>query len=116
MDKKMTRDLVALPVAIILFALVGATAPGCVSDDVEESCDVVQDCDPLPWTIRCLGHWTCQQGECVPECGEPETHPAPLTEPECTEPPDCDELPWPIRCPGEWSCVEGECVAECSER
>ena len=103
-----------------------------------QQCQEDADCQDLPWTSQCTGHWECIGNECQPVC-DPVTCTGvadclELTPPEdceghwectkgeciwvcdkypCTTLEDCGDIPWPLQCPGHWECTAGYCDPVC---
>jgi hypothetical protein len=46
----------------------GGETPTSCGPDCNPACQVPADCLGLPWEVDCLGHWGCEDGQCVEVC------------------------------------------------
>ncbi len=107
----------------------GETAESC-PDDCVTPCQVPSDCVDAgsEWDQPCVGHWSCEQGACVPTCdyencddggcdpliGEDTTSCPQDCEGACQLPTDCTHLDWTKICQGRFTCSYlGECQETC---
>ena len=104
----------------------GETAASCAVD-CGAGCQAPVDCLGLVWDVRCIGHWDCQQGECVEVCDDvgcgngicdvqggesSQSCPLDCTQ-DCRAAIDCLDHEWNIFCQGHWECIHGICSPEC---
>jgi len=110
----------------------GESPESCAADCAwQPDCASLADCLGLPWVVRCVGHWSCEEGQCREACdgegcgddvcdaeaGETSgSCPGDCGEvPRCQGPADCLALPWLVDCVGHWGCPEGLCREVCDE-